>query len=247
MGASESIEFVQNVVKEMVEAAESDLFEFQNGKPMTHKMKMLSKVVEVMGKQAWADMFVAYDGCRALGMWLQNLPNGVMPNVQLRTELLRMMLRLPITKEALANCKDTPLGQVVAKLSRNELETVHNRTVASTLVRRWVKNVLVDPNAANDEDPPEPMLPPKEPETMESLAKMEAEILKRVHPAIPVVGGRIYTVQPVSKDKPVAREKIPLDTNRGKLNEVIKLLSRPNKKPYKPYHISIAGRQMNMI
>lgn len=178
-----------------------------------------------------------------------------MPNVQLRTDLLHCMGRLPITKEALMNCKDPPLAQIVYKLSKSTAETVPNRVTASSLVERWLKQVLgkkptdnfyldalQDVNANK-----QPMLPRKPPETAESLAQLQAESEKRMHPAIPTVGEREYVIQPMPTDQPVKRDKISLETNRGKLGEVLKRLERPNKKAWRPYVVSIAGRTVNAI
>merc|ERR1719188_1802970 len=86
-------------------------------------------------------------------MWLRDLPNGDMPNAHLRTELLRSMQRLPITKEALAACsKDRSLGVIVAKMRINPRETVQNRKIAQSLVQTWLKQVLVKQRGSLDLD-----------------------------------------------------------------------------------------------
>merc|ERR1719359_2700339 len=102
---------------------------------MTEKLAMLPRCVAIMEKFLFAEKFVANGGCRALALWLRPLPNGELPNAHLRTTLLNCMLRLPISKEALQNCKDPPLGQIVARLKQNPNETVANRKAAGILVQ----------------------------------------------------------------------------------------------------------------
>merc|ERR1712086_345403 len=246
-------DYVRDFVQEMIKSAEEDLLLFQEGKPMLRKMKLLPKAVMIMTKTAFADMFVTYEGCRALALWLKDLPSGALPTVQLRTDLLNCMLRLPITKEALANCKDPPLAQIVMKLSRHSLETVSNRTSASSLVEKWVKQVLskksldsFDLDAMDDANASHrPLLDRKPVETAESLAILEKDSESRRHPNIPLVGEKEYVTHPVPIHQAVKRDKVSMDTNRGKLGEVLKVLQRPNKKAWRPYTVSIAGRTVN--
>lgn len=152
------------------------------------------------------------------------------------------------------NCKGVPLGSVVAKLQNSPLETVENRKTAGMLVQKWLKQVLsknqpgtFDLDEMNEAELPKPTLVKPAPETEESLAKAEAESEKRMHPAIPQIGGKEYNVQPMPKDMPLKREKKNLESNRGKLSAILNLMSRPNKRSWKPYTVSISGQTINAI
>jgi len=250
----ESQPFVEEFVKEMIEAAEKDLRQYKANclTPLKHKMNLLNKAEAIMIKFVFAELFVAYGGCRALAMWLSSLPDGQLPNAHLRTTLLTVMLRLPISKEALANCKEPALGEVVAKLMNNPIETVANRKNAALLVQKWVKQVLVNPASAEAGDEGEggegvPMLPRKPAETMESFLQLEETSFLRLHPSIPVREGKVYHIHPPTTAVPQKRERYVQDCNRYKLNEVLKVFNRPNKKQWKPYEVSIAGRQLNQL
>jgi len=245
--------FIEEFVQEMIEAAEKDLRQFEANplETQVHKMNMLSKAVSVMEKFVFAELFVTYGGCRALGLWLRTLPNGELPNAHLRTTLLTCMLRLPISKEALQNCKDPPLGQIVSKLKNNPRETVPNRKAAALLVNKWVKQVLILPPDMSSFDEtsegPRALLPRKPTETLESFLEAEEESFKRIHPTIPVREGKDYQIHPPSTAMGMKRDKYHQDSNRYKLNEVLKDFNRPNKKAWRPYEVSIAGRQLNQL
>merc|ERR1719424_654606 len=214
---------------------------------------MLPKAVSVMEKFVFGELFVAYGGVRALACWLRCLPSGQLPNAHLRSILLEMMTRLPITKEALQNCKEPALGEVVAKLMKHPQETVPNRKLAASLVQKWVKQVLVtgtaeaslDPDAGEENQ--EALHPAKPVETLESFLAAEEESFKRMHPSIPVREGRAYTIHPPCLAVPQKRDRYAENSNRYKLNEVLKVFNRPNKKAYRPYEVSIAGRQLNQL
>jgi len=246
----DSVPFIQDFMQGMAAAVEADEEDFKAGRPMLHKLGMLDKALMVMQKYAFAELFVSMDGCRVLASWLKPLPNGELPNAHMRTALLRIMARLPITKESLIACKDEPLGAIIAKLSQHPKETVENRMLASQLVERWLKQVLTkrDTNVEvfEEEERPIPMLPRKPVETAESFEKMQTESFSRMHARIPMVGGQAYQIQPLSVHQPLKQQKLTPGTNRGKVNEVMRGLAKPNKKCWKPHSVSVGGQGVNV-
>jgi len=242
--------FVQKAISDMHEAAKADEECLLKNQPGMHKMKMLPKVIMIMTKFQFAMHFVLYDGCKAVAKWLQKLPNGRLPNDHLRTELLQALTRLPINKDALkTNDGDAKLGQMVDNLARHRSETIANRKLAASLVQSWVKMVLapkIDPENMEVEAARGRLERPP-PESAEFIAEQMKASEGRMHPEIPSVGTKEYVIKPTPRAQPVRREKIGAETNRGKLGEVLKTLSRPNKKSWKPYAVSIAGRGVNAL
>lgn len=132
---------------------------------------------------------------------------------------------------------------------KNPNETVANRKVAGSLVQKWLKQVLVanPESSAVDAGETKPSLPAKPTETVDSFLQLEEESFKRMHPTIPVREGKEYTIHPQATACAIARERYRDDSNRYKVNEVLKIFNRPNKKAWKPYEVSIAGRQLNQL
>jgi transcription factor SPN1 len=249
----DSTPFIQGFIEDMVTAAEADLKEYYSGHlgRMKNKINMLARAVSIMQKVVFGELFVTFGGSRALALWLKPLPNGQLNNVHLRSTLLTCMLRLPISKDALQNCKDPALGEIVKNLMQNPRETVQNRKTAASLVQKWIKQVLVNKDAAetvqNEDEDTGPSLEPKPLETAESFHQLEEESFKRLHPTIPVREGKDYRIHPEVTAMARRAEKYSQDSNRYKLNEVLKIFNRPNKKAWKPYEVSIAGRQLNQL
>ncbi|CAJ1365775.1 unnamed protein product [Effrenium voratum] len=242
--------YVENFIARMEATAAHDLEEYHAGRPMIKKLELLPEAVEVMEKYQFTDAFITYGGCKVLALWLQSLPNGALPSVHLRSALLRCMERLPITKEALKSAGEPLLGKIVAGLQTHPEETVGNRKRAQNLVQRWLRQIMEPDNSHSLEAflaQPEKVgaIPRPPPETEESLQKLEEESAKRLHPAIPVIQAKDYVIQPVSTAQPIIREKLTTDTYKGKLNEVLKVMARPNKRSWKPHSVSVAGRQLN--
>ena len=234
----------------MESIAAEDVQDYLENKPMVKKLRMLPEAVEVMEKFQFSDAFITYGGCKVLALWLQNLPNGQLPSVHLRSTLLACMERLPITKDALRDAGEPRLGQIVARLQSHPDETPRNRKRARGLVQKWLRQIMVPEEVDSlegflAEGEKVGTIPRPPPETEESLAIQEEESAKRLHPAIPVIHGKEYVIQPISTAQPIVREKMPMDTYKGKLNEVLKVMARPNKRSWKPYTVSVAGRQLN--
>lgn len=237
---------VDNVVKRMGAAAAADLEEYRAGRPMVKKLEFLPEAVDVMEKYQFAHAFIAYGGCRVLALWLQNLPSGALPSVHLRSALLRCMERLPITKEDLRKAGEPLLGRIVAQLQTHPEETMTNRKRAQGLVQRWLRQIMAPESDSLDDMGEKVGTIPRPPaETEESVAKLEEESAKRLHPSIPVIQAKDYVIQPVSTAMPIIREKLSMETYKGKLNEVLKFMARPNKRSWKPFSVSVAGRELN--
>jgi len=107
------------------------------------------------------------------------------------------------------------------------------------------KAVVIDLDALAEETEkaPKVKLPRPAPETAESLSQLEAESEARQHPHRPMTGEREFVVRPLPKHQPVQKEKVALETNRGKLGEVLKVLSAPNKHVGSPTTCLLEGVQ----
>lgn len=257
--------YIQSFIQEMINVADLDDADFKEGKPMLHKLAMLDRAVDVMSKFAFMEYFISYDGCKALARWMKCLPNGDLPSIHIRSALLRCMDRLPITKESLANCGELPLGAAVANLQQNPRETVDNRIKAAALVQKWLKQVLSKQRKSFDLDADAPAVevddesdaeveetgnlvrPPAESE--DTIRAQEEESMLRMHPIPPamLIGGKDYVIMPAPKHMPLKRATRDKESNRGKLQDALTIMSRPNKQCWKPYAPSVAGRGINMV
>jgi len=135
-------------------------------------------------------------------------------------------------------------------LSQHPKESVENRKMAGELIQRWVKQVLtqdalqVDGEDEEDEGP-QGTIARKPALTMEALEQEQADSDKRRHPRIPMGSGE-YNIKPVPVHQAIKRSSFQAGSNRGKLNQTLLLMARPNKKCWKPHAVSIAGRSVNV-
>ena len=130
----------------MEQAAEFDEEQNRAKKPAFKKLAMLGEVVEALAKKHLRDALLADGLLGSMKRWLDALPDGSLPNVRIRSELLRALqvLQLDLGDE---NRKDqmkrSGLGKAVMFLSRCPDELVANRRIAADLVQTWSRQLGV--------------------------------------------------------------------------------------------------------
>jgi len=136
--------------------------------------------------------------------------------------------------------------EVISELAKDPQQTVETRKVALGLSQRWASMGL-DEEMGDAYGDPQPSLPRPPPETEESFELAEQESFKRMHPRIPQIVQQDLVIQPLSDVQPVKRVKLADGSKRAKLSETLKKMSAPNKRSYRPWTVSIAGRTVNAL
>ncbi|GAQ80683.1 hypothetical protein KFL_000590360 [Klebsormidium nitens] len=129
----------------MAEAAESDAESNRAGRPALKKLQMLPNVVATLSNKKLQMKLLQQGVLIALKQWLEPLPDRSLPNIAIRTAILRVLSGMPIdTSEPDVRdwLKDSYLGRVVMFLSRLPDETADNRAVARDLVDKWSRPIF---------------------------------------------------------------------------------------------------------
>ncbi|CAN1233452.1 Protein IWS1 homolog 1, partial [Linum perenne] len=89
--------------------------------------------------------FIDHGVLTLLKNWLEPLPDGSLPNINIRAAMLRILTDLPLDLEQYdrrEQLKKSGLGkvkhlQVIMFLSKSDEETTSNRKLAKDLVDKW--------------------------------------------------------------------------------------------------------------
>ncbi|CAN8290391.1 unnamed protein product [Cochlearia groenlandica] len=136
---------VENVMAELEVTAEEDAELNRQGKPAINKLKKLSLLTDVLGKKQLQTEFLDHGVLTLLKNWLEPLPDGSLPNINIRAAILRVLTDFPIDldqydrKEQL---KKSGLGKVIMFLSKSDEETTSNRRLAKDLVDKWSRPIF---------------------------------------------------------------------------------------------------------
>ena len=137
-------------VERMNEAYAQDLEAFQAGTIAMAKKKMLREVVRFMGKSTVKRVFVEHGGLRALRNWLKPAPDGILPPLDFRIELLKALRSLPVDLEEV---KRSGIGRVIRVYKERLPHGEPCKALAADLMNDWMRrvfNIQTDPRALSE-------------------------------------------------------------------------------------------------
>lgn len=136
---------VENVMAELEVTAEEDAELNRQGKPAINKLKKLSLLTEVLSKKQLQQEFLDHGVLTLLKNWLEPLPDGSLPNINIRAAILKILTEFPIDLEQYdrrEQLKKSGLGKVIMFLSKSDEETTSNRKLAKDLVDKWSRPIF---------------------------------------------------------------------------------------------------------
>lgn len=134
---NESVAFLERMMK----ARDDDLRSFKKGQPALEKIRMLRDVEMMMMKVQYREYLLDNLLLSVFRAWLDRLPDGTLPNVQVRSTLLKILLDLPMDEDWVDRLESSEgIGKVVHFLSRNE-DHEPNKRIAEKIMMKWARPV----------------------------------------------------------------------------------------------------------
>jgi transcription factor SPN1 len=128
----------RDFVRDMMMASDRDIEANRSGQPALHKLKILSRVADMLGKPVMQRPLLDHMVLAVVEQWLKPLPDGSLPNVRIRSVLFQSLKTMPIQTEHLEECE---LGRAVMSWSRFREETTDNRYLAQELIHTWSRPI----------------------------------------------------------------------------------------------------------
>eukprot|EP00268_Persea_americana_P039407 TRINITY_DN389_c0_g1_i3.p1 TRINITY_DN389_c0_g1~~TRINITY_DN389_c0_g1_i3.p1 ORF type:complete len:486 (+),score=132.40 TRINITY_DN389_c0_g1_i3:135-1592(+) len=267
--AAEIALLVEHLMAELEVTAEEDAELNRQCKPAINKLKKLPLLTEVLSKKQLQHEFLDHGVLTLLKNWLEPLPDGSLPNINIRTAILNILTDFPMDLEQYdrkEQLKKSGLGKVIMFLSRTDEETMSNRKLAKDLVDKWSRPIFnkstrfEDMRSVDDE-----RIPYRRPLSKKSVSKAaglesrdddlefsqepkSAQEVARQHASRPEALPLDFVVRPQSKidpDEVRARAKqVSHDQRRIKMNKKLQNLKAPKKKQLQATKLSVEGRGM---
>ncbi|XP_017980147.1 PREDICTED: protein IWS1 homolog [Theobroma cacao] len=262
--------FVEKVLAELTIVAEDDAQLNREGQPAISKLKKLPFLTDVFSKKSFQLQFLDHGILTLLKNWLEPLPDGSLPNANIRGAVLNILADFPIDLEQhyrREQFKRSGLGRAIMFLSKYEEETVSNRRVAKDLIDRWSRSIFNKStrfsDLRNDDDIHVPVM--KKPVSIPAMVEVKAcdldvSVAKeqklssrpsslRQHVTRPEPASLVYTVRPQSKYNPEiartsARQQRVQGDSRQRIEQRLKQLKSSRKKPLQAAKLSAEGRRM---
>lgn len=260
---------VENVMAELEVTAEEDADLNRQGKPAINKLKKLPLLTEVLSKKQLQLEFLDHGVLTLLKNWLEPLPDGSLPNINIRTEILKILNDFPIDLEQYdrrEQLKKSGLGKVIMFLSKSDEEINANRKLAKELVDKWSRPIFNKSTRFEDmrnmEDDRVPFRRPtvKKPANKAAGISRDSDLdlelsqpragqsSSRQHASRPEATPLDFVIRPQSKIDPEevrARAKAAAqDQQRMKMNKKLQQLRAPKKRQLQATKLSVEGRGM---
>ncbi|EEF42453.1 protein IWS1 homolog 1 [Ricinus communis] len=262
---------VENVMAELEVTAEEDAELNRRGKPAITKLKKLPLLTEVLSKKQLQQEFIDHGVLTLLKNWLEPLPDGSLPNINIRAAILKILTDFPIDLEQYdrrEQLKKSGLGKVIMFLSKSDEETTSNRKLAKDLVDKWSRPIFNKSTRFEDMrniDDDRAFRRPTVRRPVNNSAGMESRdgdldldisrerrsgqsSARQQHASRPEATPLDFLVRPQSKIDPEevrARAKqVVQDQRRLKMNKKLQQLKAPKKKQLQATKLSVEGRGM---
>ncbi|XP_050376391.1 protein IWS1 homolog 1 [Argentina anserina] len=262
---------VENIMADLEVTAEEDAELNRQGKPAINKLKKVSLLTEVLSKKQLQLEFLDHGVLTLLKNWLEPLPDGSLPNINIRAAILKILSDYPLDLEQYdrrEQLKQSGLGKVIMFLSKSDDETPSNRKLAKELVDKWSRPLFnkstrfEDMRNVEEERPfrrPSVKKPASSGSGMESRdgdldldefsrERKSGQSSSRQLTSRPEATQMDFVVRPQSKidpDEVRARGKQAMqDQRRMKMNRKLQQLKAPKKKQLQATKLSVEGRGM---
>ncbi|KAL6626739.1 hypothetical protein ACP70R_030465 [Stipagrostis hirtigluma subsp. patula] len=261
---------VEQFIAEFEVAAEEDANLNRQSKPAINKLMKLPLLIDVLSKKNLQQEFLDHGVLTLLKNWLEPLPDGSMPNMNIRSAVLKLLTDFPIDLEQFdrrEQLKKSGLGKVIMFLSKSDEETTANRKLAKELVDKWSRPIFnkstrfEDMRRYDDERAPYRRPQMKKPSSSSSgmdsrdddldadfSQRKSGQSSSRQHASRPEASPLDFVIRPQSKVDPEqirARAKQAVqDQRRLKMNKKLQQLKAPKKKNLQASKLSVEGRGM---
>ncbi|XP_073133228.1 protein IWS1 homolog 1-like [Henckelia pumila] len=268
---AETALLVEKIMAELEVVAEEDADLNRQSKPAVNKLKKLPLLMDVLAKKQLQQEFLDHGVLNLLKNWLEPLPDGSLPNINIRAAVLKILHDLPIDLEQLdrrEQLKKSGLGKVIMFFSKSDEETTANRKLAKELVDKWSRPIFNKSTRFEDMKNFEQERVFRSPPSKIWLNKAGAMASRdddldlaefsqgaksgssssRQHASRPEAMSMDFLVRPQSKvdpDEVRARAKLVVqDQRRAKMNKKLQQLKAPKRKQLQATKLSVEGRGM---
>ena len=135
---------VIDFLSKMEVAAEQDLEAYALKLPAVYKLKMLPEVEIKLRQTELQELLLKNGLLKVLYMWLNLLPDGNLPNINLRSSLIRLIDILPLETDNFDRkdeLKRSGLAKILVFLTTIPQETGSNRAICKKLIEKWSRPV----------------------------------------------------------------------------------------------------------
>eukprot|EP01097_Dermamoeba_algensis_P002546 TRINITY_DN2014_c0_g1_i2.p1 TRINITY_DN2014_c0_g1~~TRINITY_DN2014_c0_g1_i2.p1 ORF type:complete len:287 (-),score=65.03 TRINITY_DN2014_c0_g1_i2:263-1123(-) len=244
---------VDDIIHKMTTAFKADSDSLEKNQPALKRVKILPEVISALSKVPYQSAFIEKNILVVLKTWLDPMPDGSLPNFNIREAILNVLHKLPIDVDHL---KSSGIGKTVMQLSKNPNETHANKKMAESLIQNWSRQLFKLSTKYSPSDYEEQRREKQKPKSstpttvaLPAIKKLEEKLEARTRDLqrsqsframIPEKAAMDFTVRPVSSAiaKPINQAA------EQKKNQLLKKFQQKKSSGKRAVKMSIEGRMM---
>ncbi len=126
----------------MNKAVETDILSNKGNKPGLEKLKLLPTILKKLKNLHFAGIFLDENGLDVLHNFMSQLPDGSWPLSSVRSQLLDLIIKLPVQVDHL---RATKLGRTLAILQTSKSEFPANKKMIQEIKDKWSRMICTIP------------------------------------------------------------------------------------------------------
>lgn len=141
---------IETLAERMSDAYRDDKEAIAQDKMAISKLQLLPEVVVMLHRRNPAidqqldreeiDRPIANENfLKACKRWLDPLPDGTLPNLKIRENIIKNLFKFEVDQTVLINSR---IGQAIMFLSKHKLETRENKKLLSQLISKWCRPIF---------------------------------------------------------------------------------------------------------
>ncbi|QDZ24202.1 TFIIS N-terminal domain-containing protein [Chloropicon primus] len=144
MDPQEKQHICRNILSRMEAAYDADNEAVKQQKPAIHKLKLLKEVESILIQRHMRETLLYESALTVMATWLNPLPDMTLPNVKIRTTLLRLLqgMKIRAADDTLDLLQKSKIARIVMFLSKVSDEIPENKKIASKLCQDWTSDIL---------------------------------------------------------------------------------------------------------
>ena len=140
----EKAHICRSILARMEAAYDADKEAWKQQKPAVHKLKLLKEVEAVLIQRHMRETLLYESALSTMATWLEPLDDMTLPNVKIRTSLLRLLSKMNVraSDDTLELLQKSKIARIVMFYSKISDETPENKRLAGSMCQKWSNDIL---------------------------------------------------------------------------------------------------------